>query len=91
MKTTAYRLLGGMIEALGQTDTLTDTADELNTRCAKLAGHLIGELHAELEPAVATVADDLPTEHRDLLRREHARWADTSAWQLINVADSCGN
>ncbi|MGH3429827.1 MAG: hypothetical protein ACRDQZ_20035, partial [Mycobacteriales bacterium] len=90
IKTAAYRLLGGMIEALKQTDTITDTADELSTRCAKLAEHLIGEMHAELESAVGTVADCLSTGHRDLLRREHARWTDTKAWRLINVADPCG-
>jgi hypothetical protein len=90
IKTVAYRLLGGMIEALRQTDTLTGIADELNARCAMLAEHLIGGLRAELEPAVATVADGLPTEHRGVLRREHARWTDTKAWQLINITDPSG-
>lgn len=90
IKTAAYRLLGGMIEALRRTDTLTDTADELNTRCATLADYLLGELRAELDAALAKVADTMPAQHGDLLRREHARWADTSTWRLINAADPCG-
>ncbi|MGH3833361.1 MAG: hypothetical protein ACRDRS_23490 [Pseudonocardiaceae bacterium] len=90
IKAAAYRLLDGMIQALRRTDTLTDTADELNARCAKLAEHLIGELHAELESSIGAVTDGLPAEHRDLLRREHARWTDTKTWKLINAADPCG-
>lgn len=90
IKTSAYRLLGAMIEALEQTDTLADTADWLDSRCATLAERLLSELRTELATTVASVADELPAEHRDLLRREHAKWVDTATWRLINAADPCG-
>ncbi|MGH3798951.1 MAG: radical SAM protein, partial [Pseudonocardiaceae bacterium] len=90
LKNAAYLLLGAMIEALGQTDILAEDRYELEVRCKALVEALIRELHAELEPAIAAVEADLSAEHRDLLRREHSRWAATQGWQLINAVDPCG-
>jgi len=90
LKHAAYRLLGGMLDLLGTTDTLTGSQEELADRCAVLAQALIGELRAELAPAVAGVENSLPTDHRHLLRREYTRWVCMGTWRLINASDPCG-
>lgn len=90
LKDAAYRLFGGMLGLSGQTDTLTGNQEELAGRCAALAEALIGELHAELAPAIAEVGGSLPANHYQLLRREYTRWAGMNAWQLINASDPCG-
>ncbi|MBB5159657.1 B12-binding domain-containing radical SAM protein [Saccharopolyspora phatthalungensis] len=90
IKAVGYRLLGAMIDAATHTDTLPDRADELNNRCAALAERLLAELRAELDTALARVSDSLPGRHRDLLQREHDRWADSTTWRLINATDPCG-
>jgi len=90
IKTTAFQLLGGMIEAAERADTLIDAADELDTCFAALAERLFVDLRTALGAAVATVSDTLPGQHRDLLRREHTRWANSTTWRLINAADPCG-
>jgi hypothetical protein len=90
LKDAAYRLFGGMLGLSGQTDTLTGNQEELVERCAALAEALIGDLHAELAPAIAQVGGSLPANHCQLLRREYTRWAGMNAWQLINASDPCG-
>lgn len=90
IKTAAYQLLGAMIDAATHTDTLPDRADELDNRYAALADRLLAELRAELDTALGSVSNRLPDRHRDLLRREHGRWADSTTWRLINTADPCG-
>jgi hypothetical protein len=79
-----------MLDLLGTTDTLTGSQEELADRCAVLAQALIGELRAELAPAVAGVENSLPTDHRHLLRREYTRWVCMGTWRLINASDPCG-
>jgi len=90
LKHAAYRLLGGMLDLLGTTDSLTGSQNELADRCMALAQALIGELRAELAPAVAGVAENLPADHRQLLRREYTRWVSRDTWRLINASDPCG-
>jgi radical SAM superfamily enzyme YgiQ (UPF0313 family) len=89
VKHAAYRLLGAMVEALGQTDRLDDDHSALDMRCTALADALIGELRAELEPAVAVVETELSADHGTLLRHEYHRWASSEAWRLINASDPC--
>jgi hypothetical protein len=79
-----------MIETFGQADTLAADGSVLNTRCFALADVLIGDLRAELGPAVAAVEAELPADHRALLRHEYDQWASTDTWQLINASDPCG-
>lgn len=90
IKTAGYRLLGAMIDAAKDTDTCPERADELNNWCAALADRRLIQLRAELDTTLAPVSDNLPDRHRELLRREHDRWADTTTWRLINAADPCG-
>lgn len=89
LKNTAHLLLGGMINALNATDTLTGDPDLFDADCAAIADTLLGELRAQLEPAIAAVADDLPPDRRDLLAREFDVWTATTGWKLINTAESC--
>lgn len=90
VKTAAYRLLGGMIKLLDATDTSTGSADTLDGDCASLADGLLAALRDELAAAFAAIDGNLAPEHRDLLHREHDRWATTGTWTLINAADPCG-
>ena len=90
LKNAAYRLLGGMLDLLGTTSTLIGHQEELTDRCSALAEGLIGELQADLTPAIAGVEKGLPPDHRQRLRREYTRWAGTDAWRLINAGDPCG-
>ncbi|MGH3979948.1 MAG: hypothetical protein ACRDRZ_13270 [Pseudonocardiaceae bacterium] len=90
LKNAAYRLLGGMIDALGEVDTLADDRSQLEVRCTALAEALIRELRVELDSAVAAVEVSLSADHLALLRREHTRWTGTNTWQLINAGDPCG-
>jgi hypothetical protein len=75
---------------LGTTSTLIGHQEELTDRCSALAEGLIGELQADLTPAIAGVEKGLPPDHRQRLRREYTRWAGTDAWRLINAGDPCG-
>lgn len=90
LKHAAYRLFGGLLDLAGTTDTLIRNHDKLDANCARLAESLIGELQAELAPAIAGVKETLPVDHLQLLRGEYTRWAGMNAWQLINVGDPCG-
>jgi B12 binding domain len=90
IKTAAYRLLGGMIEAVGCTGTFAEAADELNCCCQALAEQLLAELHGELDTVLTAVIDTLPTQQADLMAREYTHWVDTTSWRLINAADPCG-
>jgi hypothetical protein len=71
-------------------DASAGSLTNLEADCAALADVLIGELRAELTPALAAMETNLAPEHRDVVRREYARWAATDTWQLINAADPCG-
>jgi len=90
LKHTAYRLLGAMIEALDHTDTLVADRTELHAGCAAIAENLIDEIRVELSPVLVAVEAQLAPAQRDLLHREHQRWAATTTWTLINAADTCG-
>lgn len=90
IKTAGYRLLGGLIDAAVQSDLDIPREDELNDRCAALADHHLAELRSTIEGALAPVSSKLPDRHRDPLEREHARWAGSTTWRLINAGDSCG-
>ncbi len=87
LKHAAYRLLGALIDLL---DAATGSLTNLEADCAALADVLIDELRAELTPALVAMETNLAPEHRDVVRREYARWAATDTWRLINAADPCG-
>ncbi|MCP2259763.1 hypothetical protein LX15_003472 [Streptoalloteichus tenebrarius] len=90
LKNAAYLLLGRMIEALGRADALAEDHTALEAGCQAIAEAMIRDLHAELEPAITALLDDLPPRHSTLLEHEHDGWRTTSTWKLINVADPCG-
>lgn len=62
----------------------------MHDQYAVLADRLLTDLRVELDIALGQVSDTLAERHRDLLHREHHRWASSSTWQLINAADPCG-
>lgn len=90
LKDAAYRLLGGMIELLDATDIATGNTDDLHARCGELAETLLRELRVEFDTTAAAVEQALSSGNRELLRREHHRWATSTTWKLINAADPCG-
>ena len=90
LKTAGYRLLGGMIDAAASIDTLPGDADKLSDQCAVLADRFLHDLRSVVDVALGPVSDSLPDRHRDLLHREHQRWATSTTWRLINAADPCG-
>ncbi|MDA3644329.1 radical SAM protein [Saccharopolyspora indica] len=90
IKTAAYQLLGALIDAAAATDLRPHRPEELTSRCAALAEEFLAALAAELETALGPVSDGLPDRHRQLLHREHDRWAEPTTWRLINAADPCG-
>jgi hypothetical protein len=90
LKTTAYRLLGSMLDAVHQTHPASVDHSDLEKRCSTLSEALFSELRGELESAMDATGPELRPEHRDLLQRERIRWATTTGWHLINAADPCG-
>lgn len=90
LKHAAYRLLGQLIDLLGALGILTSSPKELQVSCSTLAEALIRELRTDLAPAIAAVEASLSTDHLQLLRNVHTRWASTDGWQLINASDPCG-
>jgi B12 binding protein len=90
LKRAGYDLLGGMLDLLHRTAPDAHRRDGLDEACAELADTLIAQLRAPLDDAVTDLARDLPPSEGGVLLAEHARWADTDTWRLINAADPCG-
>ncbi len=90
LKRAAYRLLGAMIDALDHSDILDADHTELHAGCAAVADNLLDEMRADLVRTLDVVEAHLAPTQRDLLQREHQRWAATTTWTLINAADPCG-
>ncbi|WP_198037079.1 radical SAM protein [Nocardia sp. BMG51109] len=89
LKHAAYQLLGSMIDLLERIG-INDEPRALELECAEIADTLIAGLREEMARGLADVLPALSAEHRELLDREHRRWANTSTWTLINSADPCG-
>ncbi|MXQ65019.1 radical SAM protein [Actinomadura rayongensis] len=90
LKRAGYSLLGGMLSLLDRTAPDTAHRAGLDEACAQFADTLMIRLRARIDDAVTALARDLPPADAGILLAEHAHWANTDAWRLINAADPCG-
>lgn len=89
LKRAAYLLLGEMLTAMDDTPP-TASPRRLDEECRQLAETRIAELHDDLDLVITSLANSLPADDAATLTREHARWASTDSWYLINAVDPCG-
>ncbi|SDF99713.1 Radical SAM superfamily enzyme YgiQ, UPF0313 family [Sinosporangium album] len=89
-KDAAYAVFGHMIQAIDDTPATLADAEKLSIRLRHTLDGQADALVARMGVVVEQVASALPKDQALVLEHEHARWAGTDGWRLINAADPCG-
>ncbi|MFI6883900.1 B12-binding domain-containing radical SAM protein [Streptosporangium canum] len=92
IKDSAFAVLTGMLQLIGAfpAEAGAPQQDRFAAALQALLDEQLARLRQRMGPVVLQVAAALPPDVAVLLEAEHARWAASRTWTLINAADPCG-
>jgi hypothetical protein len=91
MKTASYRLLGRMLELIAGSpiDGSPTDAQVVKEKIERAMNDGFSGLLNAMAHNIDSLVPYLPTTEANVLRREHDRWRNSTAWKLINSAEVC--
>lgn len=91
MKAASYGLLGRMLELISDCPLSGSSADEraIADEIDRAMNDEFSDLLVAMGDIVSSLVPSLPNSEACVLEREHDRWRNSSAWELINSAEAC--
>ncbi|MFF0577970.1 hypothetical protein [Streptosporangium saharense] len=90
IKEAAFAVFTAMLDLIAACDTAPAQTAGLTERLQAMLEEHFDLLRERMNAVMPPVAASLPSPAADRLRTEHARWATSRTWELINAADPCG-